>query len=200
MKREVRTALAVGALVVAEAALGVMLFVRGSDVGPNNPWRVGDGFPTPPDCSLMNRSQVDKVLTDANSQLTDMAFHEDDDPVRRCVFQPSNVYLGSLEVTMRSRVIGRGGPLEIFHPGPSELNLSDNLTTVEVKRTVDAVHATFTVDNLDVLVYYSVPARHPGFLGEQQVRRMRDSTAALARDMLAKLAIRNRTTPSPTPR
>lgn len=63
--------LAVGAAVVAELVLGAFLVMRGGGTPANpNPYRVGDGFPVPPPCSLIDRALVSRLIGSDDHQLT----------------------------------------------------------------------------------------------------------------------------------
>ncbi|HEV2780937.1 MAG TPA: hypothetical protein VGX25_16255 [Actinophytocola sp.] len=195
------TALAIGAAVAAELVLGVLLVITGGGAPEVvNPWRVGDGFPQPPPCSMIDRSRVAALLGGAVGETTleDSYFVEDNDPSRRCVFTTPRSRFTSVEVTMRSR-LGNHGSLEITNRGLSDLTMSDNLSTKELKRISDYVSAGFQIDNLVVGCYHT----RPGIPGrelpdEETARRMRDDMTALVHDITGKLTPRNRTTPTNT--
>jgi hypothetical protein len=200
MSAKVRTALAVGALVAAEIALGILLFIRGTeDVQPVNPWRVGDGFPMPPDCSIADESQLKRMLGDHGR--TDKSSREDNDPVRVCTFRVTTQVkqdFKQVELTMRSR-IGNGTVLEIHRPGPSGLEPYDNMSIREHKRYYDEAGARFTVDNLEVLIRFQGYSGYGNPPPEDRGRHFRAESTALAKQIQAKLVPRNKTTgPTPT--
>ncbi|ALG09156.1 hypothetical protein AOZ06_21570 [Kibdelosporangium phytohabitans] len=189
----------VGLLVAAEVALGVLLVATGGDRDTTpNPWRTGDGYRQPPPCSALDRELVHRLIG-PGKPLDDRSTYEDDDPVRLCQFGgPRDVDV--IELTMRSRLIGRFGPLEIPSPGLTPLDVSDNLTSQEFRRYFDWVVVRFRVDNLDVLLNVkarpSLPRTDKELPTPENARVLRDNTMALAQDLAGKLAVRNRVRPT----
>ncbi|ONI82891.1 hypothetical protein ALI144C_17675 [Actinosynnema sp. ALI-1.44] len=199
-RRQWWTLVAVGLLVVAEVALGVLLVVNGGDRDTTpNPWRTGDGYRQPPPCSALDRALADRLIT-PGTPVDDRSTYEDDDPVRLCKFGgPQDVDV-DVELTMRSRLTGRFGPLEIPSPGLTRLDVSDNLTTQEFRRYFDWVVVRFRVDNLEVLLHVKASPNPPRTDKElptpENARVLRDNTVALAQNLADKLAVRNRVTPT----
>lgn len=195
MSAKVRTALAVGALVAAEIALGILLFIRGTEeVEPVNPWRVGDGFPQPPHCWIADEPQLERMLGDYG--LSSTYRREDNDPIRVCTFRVTSQVrqdFKQVEITMRSR-IEKGTELEILRPGPSEFELYDNMSKVEAKRYYDEGQVCFSVDNLEVMIRFQGSAWYGNPPPEDRGRHFRDESKALAAQIQAKLVPRNKTT------
>jgi hypothetical protein len=192
---------AVGAAVVAELVLGAFLVARGGGTpaapANPNPYRVGEGFPVPPPCSMIDRALVTKIVGSGDHQLTEANRIEDDDPVRTCTFTATKPELGDVSVGMRSRLIGRNGPLEISALGISEYQPTDNLSPDVPKRTLNNVHVNFQIDNLDVGVDYGFPATRDRFLPPPaEAQRMRADVMALTKQIAGRLIPRNKTGPT----
>jgi hypothetical protein len=196
VRRQWGTLLAVGSLVAAEAALGVMLVVNGAEDTTPNPWRTGDGYPQPPPCSVVDQELLAAVIgpgqpADERNSVGGL--------VRQCTFGQSPGQR-VLELSMRSHPIVQPGQ-HGSHVGLSPLEVSDNLTRREVKRYFDSVIVRFRVDNLEVLVYLQDAANdEPRMDGDlptpENARSRRDRAVALARDLADKLAVRNPTGPT----
>lgn len=191
---------AVGAAVVAELVLGVFLVVRGGGTpaapANPNPYRVGEGFPIPPPCSMIDRRLVEAVPGTADLYPSGSDRVDDNDPIRVCRFAAARIELGEVTVTMTSH-LGNNGVLEIPALGISDLVLSDNLSAYEAKRSQNRAGIRFEIDNLDVTVAYVYPARAERFQpSPPEAQRIRDSLRALTNQIAAQLIPRNRTGPT----
>lgn len=191
--------MAVGALVAAEIALGIMLFIRGTaDVEPVNPWRVGDGFPEPPDCSIASDAQLERMLGDHGT--TSTYRRENLGPVRVCVYKTSSPVKEEskhVELTMQSKIDHVAG-WQVPPPGPPEFELYDNMSKAEGKRYFDEGQVRFKVDNLEVMIRFQGYAGFGNPPPADRGRFFRDESKALATEIRAKLLVRNKTT-APTP-
>jgi hypothetical protein len=190
--------LAVGSLVAAEAALGVLLVVNGMQSGPppRNPWQVNGAFHTPPPCSVVDHNLV-SALAGADPPLVEDVRVDNGEPVRECTYRTERSSI--VGITMRSRHTDHPTPVEITGRGLSELSVDGNLTRHEVKRVSDNVSVAFEIDNLDVVVHFIKYGTRGELPSPQVAQRMRDGTTALARRVADELAVglhRWRTTPT----
>jgi hypothetical protein len=191
--------LAVGSLVAAEAALGVLLVVNGmqSDPPPRNPWQINGRFPSPPPCSVVDHKLV-SALAGADPPLDeDFRVDINGEPVRECTYRTARSNI--VGITMRGRHTDLPTPVGITERGLSELRVDGNLTRHEVKRVSDYVTVAFEIDNLEVVVHFTKYGTRGELPSPQVALRMRDGTTALARQVADELAIglqRWRTTPT----
>lgn len=196
--------LAVGAVVAVELLLGAFLVARGGGTPANpNPYRVGEGFPVPPPCSMIDRALVGKVLGSDDHQLTESTGLEGgDDPLRTCVFQAARSELATVGVSMVSHLVQ--GQLEISALGISDFEPLDNLTRQEAKRYDNYASIAFEIDNLDVRVDYRYPAKG-GMPPPEVAARIRADVQTLTKQIAGQLTPRNKTGPTlpsipPSPR
>jgi hypothetical protein len=192
---------AVGAAVVAELVLGAFLVARGggnsSSAANPNPYRVGEGFPVPPPCSMIDRALVNLILGTEDNQLTESYRLEDDDPVRTCTFKAAKPELGEVAVSMISHLVGPNGALEVNAIGISDLTPFDNFATEEFKRYYNYASVNFELDNLDVGVRFQFPATSQRFIpSPSEAQRMRADVRSLTNKIADTLTPRNKTGPT----
>lgn len=197
--------LAVGGLALCEIALLTLAGVDRAHTSRLVPGRVGNGFPQPPPCSVVDHESVVGAL--ANPVV--LTGEQDgtvggSDLVRECDFRTPDRYPNARSMTVIITCVLTGphgrpdnpafrgyldGPqdhsLSPAFPGGGTIhdNWSQDSTTLQKKYTND-VDVAFVIDNLAVVVTYLAPTNVP----MSEFQAIRQQTISVAGDIAARLS------------